>query len=77
MKCQSDYDGEDQAIFRQSDECVEAWWDGESKATDDRPPEVEETDPPMNTAETEAIRRGLLKQEESGDLCVSCPERAD
>lgn len=77
MKCQSDYDSEDQVILRQVDECVEPWWDGENKGTDSRPPEVEETDQPVKTAETEAIRRGLLKQDESGDLCVSCPEHTE
>jgi hypothetical protein len=74
MKCQSDFDNKDEAMLRQADECTEAWWEPEDRAAEEGPTEPENTDAQLGTAENEAIRRGLLKQEESGDLCVSCPE---
>lgn len=74
MKCQSDYDSKEQAMLRQADECVDAWWEPDGRTAEKPPTEVENTDAQLETAETEAIRRGLLKRDESGDLCVSCPE---
>ncbi len=74
MKCQSDYDSKDEAILRQADECMEAWWEPDGSEAEGAPTEEETADAQLGTAETEAIRRGLLKQDESGDLCVSCPE---
>ena len=74
MKCQSDYDNKDEAMLRQADECVDAWWEPDGGAADGFPTEVEDADMQLGTAEIEAMRRGLLKQEESGDLCVSCPD---
>ncbi len=77
MKCQSDYDSKDEAMLRQADECMEAWWEPDGRTAEETPTEVETTDAQLGTAETEALRRGLLKQDESGDLCVSCPEEDD
>lgn len=74
MKCQSDYDSEEQALVRQADECVQEWWEAESPSTNDRPPDEEEAEPALGTVGTEAIRRGLLKQVDPGGLCISCPE---
>jgi hypothetical protein len=74
MKCQSDYDSEEQALVRQTDECVQEWWEGESHPTNDGAPKVGETKQPVNAAENEAFRRGLLKRDESGGLCLSCLE---
>ena len=51
MKCQSDYDSEEQALVRQTDECVQEWWEGESHATTDGAPKVGETKQPVNAAE--------------------------
>lgn len=75
MKCQSDYDDENQVALRQADECVEPWWEPASHAADESATEFENKDDLLGTAEKEALRRGLLKQDETGDLCVSCPER--
>lgn len=74
MKCQSDYDNKDEAMMRQADECMEPWWDPDGSAAEESATKGETTDAQVGTAETEAIRRGLLKQDERGDLCVSCPE---
>ncbi|MFC1833501.1 hypothetical protein ACFL2Q_02035 [Thermodesulfobacteriota bacterium] len=74
MKCQSDYDNKDEAMLRQTDECMDPWWEPDGRAAEEPPTEEETPDAQLGTAETESIRRGLLKQDESGDLCVSCPE---
>ncbi|MFH0958943.1 MAG: hypothetical protein V1897_09605 [Pseudomonadota bacterium] len=74
MKCQSDYDNEEQALVRQADECVQPWWDGEAQSAADQSPKVKAPEQEVNTAESEALKRGLLKQEQSGELCLSCPE---
>ena len=74
MKCQSDYDNKDEAMMRQADECMEPWWDPDGSATEESPTKDETTDAQLGAAQNEAIRRGLLRKDESGDLCVSCPE---
>ncbi len=74
MKCQSDYDSKNQAMLRQADECVDAWWEPDGRNAEVPPAEKANIDAQRGTAETEAIRRGLLKWDESGDLCASCPE---
>lgn len=74
MKCQSDYDNEEQAILRQGDECVQEWWDPESAQSEQKQTKKDDVLSTAETAEAEAIRRGLLKKDESGDLCISCPE---
>jgi hypothetical protein len=75
MKCQSDYDNEEQAILRQGDECLQDWWDPESADADKMPPKkADDVVSAAVTAEAEAIKRGLLKADENGDLCISCPE---
>jgi hypothetical protein len=77
MKCQSDYDNKDEAMLRQADECMDPWWEPDGHAAEEAPTEQQNTEEQLGAAETEAIRRGLLKQDESGDLCVSCPEGDD
>jgi hypothetical protein len=74
MKCQSDYDDENQVALRQADECVEPWWEPESRAADEGATEFENKDDLLGTVEKEALRRGLLKHDKTGDLCVSCSE---
>jgi ribosomal protein S3AE len=77
MRCASDYDNDEQAMFRQADECVEEWWESEGRNPDrviERAVEVPQGDV---TAETEARRRGLLSEDESGNLCLSCPEKME
>jgi len=74
MKCQSDYDNEKQELLRQSDECVPEWWETENTSSSNTHPRVEEVSETNGTAELEAIRRGLLKKDGSGGVCVSCSE---
>lgn len=61
MKCQSDYDKEEQALVRQADDCVQEWWEGESPSVDARPSEAKEGET-GGIVEAEAIKRGLVKQ---------------
>lgn len=75
MKCQSDYDNEDQAQLRQADECVDEWWDPEAKRADKPPTEGSEEVSAAAVAEAEGIRRGLLRVDEQGGVCLSCPEK--
>ncbi len=77
MVCQSDYDNEIQDILRQVDECVEEWWGESVRSTDERAQEIREAEPTRWAAETEAIRRGLLKHDGCGGLCIACPEGND
>jgi hypothetical protein len=73
MKCQSDYDREKQAELRQADECVEEWWEpGAQQAKPSAQTESEAAAAPATVAQ-EALRRGLLKEDEKGDTCLSCP----
>jgi hypothetical protein len=76
MKCQSDYDNEDQAQLRQADECVEEWWDPEAKPGQPgyRKPQGDPDAEAVAVAESEGIRRGLLRVDEEGGVCLSCPE---
>ena len=77
MRCASDYDNEEQTMFRQADECVEEWWESESRHPETglkRAVAVAQTD---KNAETEALRRGLLREDESGKLCLACPENQE
>jgi hypothetical protein len=77
MKCQSDYDSEEQVLVRQADECVEAWWEPGNPSSTDRTPKAEHAEPDVGAAEKEALRRGLLKLNESEGLCLSCPKEGD
>lgn len=74
MKCQSDYDTKDQAVFRQADECLEDWWSGESPEDKNLPTNAESLDTNSSAAKNEALRRGLLRKDDNGDLCLSCAE---
>ena len=74
MKCASDYDNQAEAIFRQADECVEEWWEPKERNPEKAIDQGDEVAPTEVIAESEALRRGLVRQDESGDLCLSCPE---
>jgi hypothetical protein len=74
MKCASDYDSKNGAILRQADECVEEWWEPQNQDPADDIGKRDEAAPTIVTAEAEALRRGLIRQGESGELCLSCPE---
>lgn len=74
MKCQSDFDNEKQEILRQVDECVTNWWETDKAETSNQPPAQAVVAESSVTAEVEAKRRGLLREEESGELCLSCKE---
>jgi hypothetical protein len=67
MICQSDYDSEGQARFRQSDECVEDWW--EPKRQQAAPHEQGAPGPGISQriVRREARRRGLLREEDERD----------
>jgi hypothetical protein len=73
MKCESDFDNEDQTLLRQADECVEPWWEGDKPAEQQKTAET----PPagQELVEEEALRRGLLKKDEEGNLCLACDEK--
>jgi len=77
MKCQSDYDSEEQTLVRQADECVEEWWEPGAPSSTGRTPLAVHAEPDVGAAETEALKRGLLKQDESEGLCLSCPEKGN
>jgi hypothetical protein len=77
MKCASDYDSKDEVILRQSDECVEEWWEPQNHNPEDDIDKREEAKSTVVTAETEALRRGLIRHDESGELCLSCPEEQE
>lgn len=74
MKCQSDYDNKKQELFRQSDDCIPEWWETENGSSSNLPPRVEDVSETDGAAEIEATRRGLLKKDEQGGLCLSCLE---
>lgn len=75
MKCQSDFDDDTEKTLRQADECVEPWWDGPDGS---KPPETVSNTAappsPSESAEEEAVRRGLLRVDSEGETCLSCPE---
>jgi hypothetical protein len=75
MKCQSDYGPHDDVLM-QSDECIEPWWESEAE-----PPQPKASEGPKESAETiiehETLRRGLMKVDENGELCMSCPDRKE
>ncbi|MEW6138648.1 MAG: hypothetical protein AB1733_10480 [Thermodesulfobacteriota bacterium] len=73
MKCQSDFEPKEQEILRQADECVEEWWEpgAEGKVPPQQKAEDAET---SDIATREALRRGLVKEDQTGDLCLACPE---
>lgn len=75
MKCQSDFDTEEQAQLRQADECVEEWWDPEAKSAAIPAAETTGDSSGAEIAEAEALRRGLLRVDEEGGVCFSCPEK--
>jgi hypothetical protein len=77
MKCQSDFDNTERELFRQSDDCFPEWWETENPASSSPPPRVKAASETDGTAENEAVRRGLLKKDEKGRMCVSCSEGAE
>ena len=74
MVCQSDYDKLNQASLRQVDECVEEWWKPGERLQQEPVLTRDDPEQEVETAQTEAVRRGLLRQDERVGLCVSCPE---
>jgi hypothetical protein len=74
MTCQSDYDTKEQAPLRQADECVEEWWDPDSRQIEHGPSEENARSDAIDTAKREALKRGLVKVDAHGEPCMSCPE---
>jgi hypothetical protein len=74
MKCQSDYDTKDQAVLRQADECIEAWWEpgGRDQTVADESEGSASTS--VDPAKREALRRGLVRETTDGDTCLACAE---
>jgi hypothetical protein len=64
MKCQSDYDAENDALLRQADECVEDWWEGEPQKPDEPSKMAGEEDESTLIVKREVRRRGLLEDSE-------------
>ena len=53
---------------------MEEWWETQDQNPEDDIGKRDEAAPTIVTAEAEALRRGLIRQGESGELCLSCPE---
>jgi hypothetical protein len=67
MKCQSDYDSEREALFRQADECLEDWWDGEPESSEEPSKMAGEEDESVLIVKQEARKRGLLEGHEEAE----------
>jgi hypothetical protein len=70
MICQSNFDNEEQARFRQADDCIENWW--EPQRHEAAPSSQEEPGPSISQkiVGREARRRGLVRREDEGDEFV-------
>jgi hypothetical protein len=75
MKCQSDYGPKDD-VLTQADECMEPWWESESERPQSIASEAPK-DSAQSIIEQEALRRGLMQEDENGELCMSCPDRGE
>ncbi|AFM25321.1 hypothetical protein [Desulfomonile tiedjei] len=75
MKCQSDY-GPPEDVLMQSDECIEPWWESEAEPPQSMVPEAPKS-PAETIIEHEALRRGLVKVDENGEPCMSCPDQEE
>jgi hypothetical protein len=63
MRCQSDYDAETNALLRQTDVCVEEWWEGEPRKLEEHLKTGGDEDP-ASIVKREVSRRGLAEVDE-------------
>ena len=64
MKCQSDYDAETDVLLRQSDDCMEEWWEGEPLKSDEPSRMAREDEESILIVKGEVRKRGLLEVDE-------------
>ena len=68
MKRQSDYDTESDALLRQTDDCIEEWWEGEPPKSEEPSRMAREEDESTLIVKGEVRKRGLLQVGEESRL---------